>query len=192
MVRVLIVDNDDSFTYNIVELVRGIGGCRFAVVNWRRVHPRDVSRFSHMILSPGPGRVEEYTRVVSLLDSLSLDFPVLGICLGHQLLAWRAGATLERLVPPVHGQAHWIQPVRSHWLFDGLSSPFRAGLYHSWTVDFENIPSEVEVLAFSQGGKVMAIRLRGTMRVGVQFHPESHLTPQGQLLMQNFLKWSGG
>ncbi len=187
MPHVLLIDNDDSFTYNIVDLLRTMPDCQWAVENWRNVRWRR-GMFSHLLFSPGPGVVKEYGPLFRLLDELPAGVPVLGICLGHQVLAWHAGGRLKRLRPPVHGQAHRIRPVQPSPLFEGLPDEFEAGLYHSWAVDEATLPPHVQVIAYSHTGEVMGIHMTGSRWYGVQFHPESHLTPYGRRLLYNFLR----
>ncbi len=184
--RVLLIDNDDSFTYNIVDLLRRLP-CRWEVVPWRRVEVAAARRFTHLIFSPGPGLPREYSRLFSLLEELPPMLPVLGICMGHQILAVHYGGRLVNLRPPVHGQAHRVVPCAASPLWAGFPVPFQAGLYHSWAVDRTTLPGRLVPLAFSDRGVLMAFQVRRTRRFGVQFHPESYLTPEGDRLLYNFL-----
>jgi len=188
--RVWLIDNDDSFTYNIVELLRRLP-CEWALHRWRNISPSMARSFTHIIFSPGPGIPDEYGPLFRLLDDLPSHRPLLGICLGHQVLARHYGAPLLNLHPPVHGQAHAVRPCRPSPLWKGLPVPFQAGLYHSWAVSSRNLPPPLIPTAFSDAGVLMALQVQGRPWFGVQFHPESHLTPHGERLMRNFLDVPG-
>jgi anthranilate synthase component 2 len=184
---ILVVDHYDSFVYNLVQLVEGQGH-RTRVVRSDAATAADLAdgRPDAVILSPGPGRPEDAGCFVELVRALDPGTPFLGVCLGHQALGAAFGARVIRAPEPVHGKASPIHH-RSSGVFDGLPDPFPAGRYHSLVVDRETLPPEVEVLAHTTDGLIMAIGHRSLPRVGVQFHPESILTPAGPRLISNFL-----
>jgi anthranilate synthase component 2 len=184
---ILVVDHYDSFVYNLVQLIEGLGFETEVVrSDAEPVGALVERRPSAVILSPGPGRPEEAGCFVDLLRVLDQATPVLGVCLGHQALGAAMGAVVERAPEPVHGKASEIRHD-STGLFEGLPNPFPAGRYHSLVVRRDGLPPEVEVLAETGDGLVMALRHRDLPRYGVQFHPESILTPDGPRLIENFL-----
>ena len=182
---ILVVDHYDSFVYNLVQLVEGLGR-RTEVVrsDAERAGALAARRPDAVILSPGPGRPEEAGCFVGLLRELDPATPVLGVCLGHQALGAAFGGVVDRAPEPVHGKA---SPIRHEGtgLFAGVPDPFEAGRYHSLVIT--RVPDELEVLARTDDGLVMAVRHRHLPRFGVQFHPESILTPHGPRIVENFL-----
>jgi anthranilate synthase/aminodeoxychorismate synthase-like glutamine amidotransferase len=186
-VTVLVVDHYDSFVYNLVQLVESLGS-RTAVVrsDAQPVAELLALRPDAVILSPGPGRPEDAGCFVELLGALPDDTPVLGVCLGHQALGAAFGGTIDRVPEPVHGKTSAIRHDGTG-LFDGVPDPFDAGRYHSLVLMRDAVPPDLEVIATTDDGLVMAVRHRALPRVGVQFHPESILTPSGPRIVENFL-----
>ena len=185
---VLVVDHYDSFVYNLVQLVESLG--RPTEVVRSDAEPVDAlveRRPEAVILSPGPGRPEEAGCFVDLLRALPGETPVLGVCLGHQALGAAFGGTIGRAPEPVHGKTSAIRHDGTG-LFDGVPDPFEAGRYHSLVIDQRDVPPDLEVVATTDGGLVMAVRHRTLPRHGVQFHPESILTPEGPRIVENFLR----
>ena len=188
---ILVVDHQDSFVYNLVQLVAAmdhqvqvVGSESATAAELVELHPNAV------ILSPGPGRPEQAGCFEELIRALPDATPLLGVCLGHQALATAFGARVVRAPLPIHGKT---SPVfhQGEGLFAGLPSPLRAGRYHSLVVDRSSLPEELEVTAESDDGLVMGLAHRRLPRYGVQFHPESILTPQGPALMSRFLALVG-
>lgn len=188
--NVWIIDHRDSFTWNLAELVRTTG---MAVP---LVMAADDSRLEQavtgkapLILSPGPGTVHDacHRPTFRLLDKLPPNVPVLGVCLGHQILGVHAGAELEQLTEPRHGCRATMYKREPSPLLEGLPGAFQAGLYHSWRLAHTPWPDELAVAAVDAEGHIMSIRHRRLPRFGIQFHPESILTPEGGLIMRNFL-----
>lgn len=184
---VLVVDNYDSFTFNLVQLVASLG----AEVIVRRndaLSVRDALALgaSHIVLSPGPGAPERAGISVEL--ARESDVPLLGVCLGHQALAVALGARVHRAPRAIHGRASRIVHDRTG-LFDGVSQRTEVGRYHSLCVEEATLPSRLVVTARSEAdGVVMALADRERPRVSVQFHPESVLTPEGPRIVRNFLE----
>jgi anthranilate synthase component II len=185
---IFFVDNYDSFTYN---LVQAFGKLDPDVVVARndRFDPREVIRQKPraVVISPGPGRPEDAGRSIEMIAAAEeASLPLLGVCLGHQALGAFHGAAVERAPAPRHGKTSAVRHDGAG-LFAGLSNPFEAGRYHSLVVREEGLPPELAVTARSDDGLVMALAHRSKPAWGVQFHPESVLTPQGEKLLANFL-----
>jgi anthranilate synthase component 2 len=143
-----------------------------------------------VILSPGPGRPEDAGCMLELIEALPAEIPLLGVCLGHQALGVAFGGTVDRAPKPVHGKASLIRHSGTG-LFAGLPDPFEAGRYHSLVIEREDIPEDLAVTAETDDGLVMAVEHRSLPRFGVQFHPESILTPHGPQIVKNFLELVG-
>jgi anthranilate synthase component 2 len=184
---ILVVDHYDSFTYNLVQLIESLG------------HPTEVvksdaepaaalieRRPDAVVLSPGPGRPEDAGVFIELLDMLPPKVPVLGVCLGHQAMGIAAGGRVER-AQPVHGKASLVFH-EGKGILAKIPHPFEGARYHSLVVLRDGLPDELELTAWSEDGSVMAMQHRTLPRFGVQFHPESILTPDGPQIVRSFLE----
>jgi anthranilate synthase/aminodeoxychorismate synthase-like glutamine amidotransferase len=186
---IFFVDNYDSFTWNLVQAI-GKVDADVEVARNDRFDPESVvaKRPSAIVVSPGPGRPE---RAGKSLETIALaereGIPLLGVCLGHQAIAALHGGVVERAPAPRHGKSSRVRHGGAE-LFAGIPSPFDAGRYHSLAVREEGLPEDLEVTAVSEDGVVMAIAHRSKPVYGVQFHPESVLTPHGETLLGNFLR----
>ena len=183
---ILVVDHYDSFVYNLVQLVESLG--RRTEVVRSDAEPAEAlveRRPEAVILSPGPGRPEEAGCFVELLRLLPPETPVLGVCLGHQALGVACGGRVERATP-VHGKASLVHDD-GEGIFEGVRNPYEAGRYLSLVVTREDLPPELVLTAWTEDGLVMGTRHRELPRFGVQFHPESILTPEGPRIVENFL-----
>ncbi len=188
---VLVVDHYDSFVYNLVQLVEAFGVPTEVVRSDAEPASALVEREPDgVILSPGPGRPEAAGCFIGLLRALPAATPVLGVCLGHQALGTALGAEIERAPEPVHGKTSEIRHDGTG-LFAGVPDPFAAGRYHSLVIPSSAVPAELEVIAATDDGLVMGVRHRTLPRFGVQFHPESILTPEGPRIVENFLALTG-
>ena len=188
---ILVVDHYDSFVYNLVQLVEGSGQpTRVIRSDAASAEELVAAEPEGVILSPGPGRPEDAGCFVELVRILDERTPLLGVCLGHQALGAAFGARVVRAPEPVHGKASAVHHDGAGVLA-GLPSPFEAGRYHSLVVDEASLPPEVEVTARTQDGLVMGLQHRTLPRFGVQFHPESILTPEGPRIVANFLALAG-
>jgi anthranilate synthase/aminodeoxychorismate synthase-like glutamine amidotransferase len=186
--RILLVDNYDSFTFNLVQALRALG----AQVMVRRNDAIDVATAralapTHLVISPGPGRPERAGASLPLIRALLGELPILGVCLGHQALALALGSRVERATRPMHGKASRVYHD-GRGIHRGLSVPFVAGRYHSLCVEERGLSSELAISAWSSEGEVLGVRHRSLPAEGVQFHPESVLTPEGGRLLANFLE----
>ena len=190
---IFLVDNYDSFTWNLVQAI-GKTDPDVDVARNDRFDPESViaKRPSAVVVSPGPGRPESAGRslqTIALAEEAGI--PVLGVCLGHQAIAALHGGIVERAPAPRHGKSSRVRHGGAG-LFAGIPSPFEAGRYHSLVVRQGGLPPELEITATSEDGLVMAIAHRSKPVFGVQFHPESVLTPEGEKLIGNFLQLARG
>ena len=186
MEKILIYDNYDSFTYNIVHLVNSLGYDADVYRN-DRISIEQAGAYERMIISPGPGLPCESGILPELLRRYAPHKSILGICLGHQAIGECFGAHLENLPHVYHGVATPVKVIGQDPIFDGLGGEFTVGRYHSWVVSDEDFPSCLNVTARDGNGQIMALAHRRYDVRGVQFHPESILTPQGHILMKNWL-----
>jgi len=188
---ILVIDNYDSFTYNLVQYLEELG----ARV---RVHRNDAvtveeivaSRPSALVISPGPKTPDDAGVSLKAVRTLSGRLPILGVCLGHQAIGQAFGGRIRRAPTLMHGKT---SPIRhdGRTIFHGLPNPFEATRYHSLAVDPESVPAELEISARADDGVIMGLRHRRHPTEGVQFHPESILTPEGRGLLKNFLALGG-
>jgi anthranilate synthase component 2 len=188
--RVFLLDNYDSFTYNLVQLLGRIGA-DVTVARNDQVSVAEVDALNPdaIVISPGPSRPEKAGISVELVRELGPSVPTLGVCLGHQAIGVAYGATVIR-VPPVHGKPSPIHHAAGG-SFGALPTPFTAARYHSLAVERDSLPAELEVTAWSEDGLVMGMRHRSHPVEGFQFHPESILTDDGAALMSAFLSRTG-
>jgi len=188
---ILLLDNYDSFTFNLYQAMAAQG----AEVRVLRNDAAPVAELlalgaTGIVLSPGPGRPEEAGVCLELLAALPPELPVLGVCLGHQALVVHHGGELERDPVPTHGKATLVHHDGGG-LFRGLPNPFPAGRYHSLRAVRERLPACLELSAWTESGLVMGVRHQELPRFGLQFHPESILTPLGERLLARFLTLAG-
>lgn len=186
--KIVVIDNYDSFTYNLVHLLHECG--QEAIV-WRndKFELTDLEAFDHILLSPGPGIPSEAGLLLDVIRHYGPSKKILGICLGLQAIAEVYGGQLFNLSRPVHGTATPVQILEPQEpLFAGLPEQFPVGRYHSWAVDTEGLPSELQVTAVDANGTIMALSHRDLAVKGVQFHPESVLTEYGREMILNWLK----
>ena len=185
--KLLIFDNYDSFTYNIAHAVRALG-VEPDVRRNDRITLEEVDAYDKIIISPGPGIPSEAGILPQLLERYASEKPILGVCLGHQAIGERFGAKLRNLSTVYHGVQTPVHLTADDYIFGGMPSEFEVGRYHSWVVDKSSLPEELQVTAFSPDGEIMAMRHRVYDVRGVQFHPESILTPYGMTIIENWLR----
>jgi anthranilate synthase component 2 len=187
---ILVVDHYDSFTYNLVQLIEGLGReTRVMKSDERAAADLVALKPEAVVLSPGPGHPRDAGCFTELLDLLPDATPVLGVCLGHQALGLECGGTVDRATP-VHGKASLVFH-EGRGILDGVPVPFEGGRYHSLVVERDDLPDVLELTAWTEDGIVMATQHRQLPRFGVQFHPESILTPEGPRIVENFLALTG-
>jgi para-aminobenzoate synthetase component 2 len=190
MVRVLVVDNYDSFVFNLVQYL-GQLGAESAVLRNDDVDPDDATVFDGVLLSPGPGTPEEAGASIALVKICAeAGIPLLGVCLGHQAIGVAYGGIVARAPELLHGKTSEVHHEGAGVLH-GLPDPFTATRYHSLAIDPESLPPELEVTARTESGVIMGVRHRDAPVEGVQFHPESVLTQGGHLLLANWLRQCG-
>ena len=186
-VRILLIDNYDSFTYNLVQAFAARGA---EVLVYRNdaisVDEAIALKATHLVISPGPGRPEGAGISMQMISAFAEITPVLGVCLGHQCLVASLGGKIVRAERLMHGKTSMVDHDDGA-LFAGLSKPFAAGRYHSLYAEEKSLPAELIVSAKTQRGEIMGVRHRTLPLEGVQFHPESILTEHGYALLQNFL-----
>ncbi len=186
MTNVLLIDNYDSFTYNIVQALEVLG-TRIDV----RTHELSVQEAkdfnpSHLVISPGPGRPEDAGNSIAIIEAFSESVPILGVCLGHQAIAVAMGGKVGRANRLLHGKPSQVYHD-NRTVYEGLPNPFNAGRYHSLTVLDDAMPTDLDISSYTSQGEIMGIRHKTLPIEGVQFHPESILTPDGNRLLSNFL-----
>lgn len=186
--KILVFDNYDSFTYNLVHLVEAITGTKTEVYRNDQLPLEKVKDYDKIILSPGPGIPSEAGELLPLIKAYAPSKSILGVCLGHQAIGESFGGTLVNLSTVYHGIATPIDIIRNDGVFKGLPKQIEVGRYHSWVVSEDNFPKDLEITARDGSGMVMALRHRTYDVTGVQFHPESVLTPDGETILRNWLK----
>jgi anthranilate synthase component II len=190
--KILVFDNYDSFTYNLVHLVEKITHTKVDVYRNDKITLEKIKEYDKIILSPGPGIPDEAGLLLALIKEYAATKSILGVCLGHQAIGQAFGGELINLSTVYHGVATNIEvgsrksDVRS-FLFDGLPDEIEVGRYHSWIVSDKNFPDELEVTARDENNYIMALQHKKYDVQGVQFHPESVLTPCGEQIMRNWL-----
>ena len=190
--KILIVDNYDSFTYNLVEIVREYDRCDYDIAMNDRVSVRGAGGYDGFLFSPGPGVPDEAPVMAELIGEYSRSSSFLGVCLGHQVIMEAFGLTLERLGTVRHGVRTSVRLVRPYdYLFNGMTSVFTAGLYHSWGVHYDtNVRYEdhsLRVTGLSDDGIIMAVAHTIFDIRGVQFHPESYMSEDGYRIIHNWI-----
>jgi len=189
---ILMLDNYDSFTYNLVQYIQELVGRDIDVYRNDEITLEEVDAYEIIILSPGPGLPQEAGIMPTLLQRYASAKKILGVCLGHQAIGEAFGASLKNLDHVYHGVETPMQVIGTDTvLFSGVPAIFPAGRYHSWVVEPDSLPDELIVTARDSAGEIMAMRHREHDVFGVQFHPESVMTPDGMQMLENFLSYCG-
>lgn len=186
--KVVIIDNYDSFTYNLAHLFKELGA-EVTVYRNDQFKMNQLDLFDKIILSPGPGIPSEAGQLLDVINTYASKKPILGVCLGHQAIGEFFGGRLTNLSEVFHGVATEGTQFTNDYIFDGLPRRIVMGRYHSWVVDKAGFPDCLEITAESDEGQIMALRHRQYDIHGIQFHPESVLTPEGRTMVDNFLKY---
>ena len=186
MYHIALIDNYDSFTYNLVQLVEQ-AGARVTVLRNDRFALPDLAAYDKLLLSPGPGIPQEAGLLMPVIRTYAATKPILGVCLGEQAIGEAFGASLENLSEVYHGVQTPVKLVAPDYLFDGMEETLMVGRYHSWVVRRSSLPDCLTVTAEDEEGRIMALRHKDYDVRGIQFHPESVLTPDGQRIIANWL-----
>ena len=186
MKKVLVIDNYDSFTYNLVHYLEDLD-CDVTVKRNDKLSIEDVDAFDKIVLSPGPGIPDEAGLLKQIIEVYAPTKSILGVCLGQQAIGEVFGGSLENLDNVYHGVATNVTLcVDDESLFDGLGKTFEVGRYHSWVVN-TNLPASLEATSFDENGQIMSLRHKQFDVKGVQYHPESVLTPNGKTILKNWV-----
>lgn len=187
LMRVLLIDNNDSFTYNIVELLRSLHGAAYDVLSSKGLEMSVLEDYSHIIISPGPMTPSDFPELNDVIAFCEdRDKPLLGICLGHQAICEYFGGRLVRMDKIVHGHKESIGIDNHSIIYNELPDTIDVGLYHSWRIDHHDLPDELLITGMSQEDCLMSVQHRSKMIFGIQFHPESFLTTRGNRILENF------
>ncbi len=184
--NIVIIDNYDSFTYNLSHLVKELGAQVTVLRNDQFTLP-ELEPFDKIILSPGPGIPSEAGLLLDVIRTYAGKKPILGVCLGHQAIGESFGGKLTNLSDVFHGVATPCTITQADYLFEGLPTEIEVGRYHSWVVDTQGLPDCLEVTSQSPEGYIMSLRHKQYDLRGIQYHPESVLTPQGRQILSNWL-----
>ena len=186
--RILLIDNYDSFTYNLVQAFAAQGS-EVLVYRNDAITVDEALAFvaTHLVISPGPGRPDDAGISMDMIGAFAGSIPMLGVCLGHQCLVQHHGGEIVRAGRLMHGKTSRVRHDNGA-LFDGMSQPFEAGRYHSLCANADTMPGDLAVTVETDRGEIMGVRHKELQQEGVQFHPESVLTPEGDILMTNFIR----
>ncbi len=189
---ILVIDNYDSFTYNLVQYLGELGqepvAHRNDAITLKQI---ETMKPSHIIISPGPCTPLEAGISNDVIRHFKGRIPILGVCLGHQCIGYVYGGVIKRAMLPMHGKESLIYHD-GETIFQGVASPITAGRYHSLVIDSESVPATLEISAKTEDGVIMGVRNRRDRVEGVQFHPESIMTPEGHAILTNFLRIKAG
>jgi anthranilate synthase component 2 len=186
--KILVLDNYDSFTYNLVHYLANVSRAKVDVFRNDKIKPAGVKKYDKILLSPGPGLPSEAGILLELIQTYAPVKSILGVCLGQQAIGEVFGGRLVNLDKVYHGVATEMKVLKKDPLFKGIPPRFKAGRYHSWVVDRKKFPEELEITCTDQEGHIMALRHRKYDVRGVQFHPESVLTEHGLKMIENWVK----
>ena len=185
--RILVFDNYDSFTYNLVQYLEKVSSVKVDVFRNDKISLEEIGKYDKILLSPGPGIPSEAGLLLDVIKKYAPTKSILGVCLGQQAIGVVFGGKLVNLDSVYHGVATEMEVVKEDVLFKGLPTKFKAGRYHSWVVDSKNFPNELEITVKDENGYVMGLRHKKFDVRGVQFHPESILTEHGLEIISNWV-----
>lgn len=185
--KILVFDNYDSFTYNLVQIIEQIVGSEVDVFRNDQIALDDIEKYDKIILSPGPGIPDEAGILLELIKKYAPTKSIFGVCLGQQAIAEAFGGSLINLSEIYHGVATEANQVKEHHIFNDLPETLEVGRYHSWAVNTEDFPAELEITSVDKNGMIMSLKHKTYDVHAVQYHPESILTPDGKKILKNFL-----
>ena len=186
--KILVFDNYDSFTYNLVQMIKEQSNASVDVFRNDEIPLEDVQAYDKILLSPGPGIPSESGLLLPLIKTYAATKSILGVCLGQQAIAEAFGGSLTNLSKVYHGIATPIELIGESNLFEGLPTTFQVGRYHSWVVNEQDLPAELKITSKDADGYIMSLEHTSYDVKGVQYHPESVLTPEGAKIIGNWLK----
>jgi anthranilate synthase component 2 len=186
--KLLVLDNYDSFTYNLVHLIEKVSEIPFDVIRNDKISIDAVKAYDKILLSPGPGLPKDAGIMPELIKQYGSSKSILGVCLGLQAIGEAYGGSLKNLETVFHGLATPINIISEDIIFDACPKTFTVGRYHSWVINTNNLPQELQVIATDEQGNIMALKHRTQDVRGVQFHPESILSEYGETMIHNWLK----
>ncbi|MDP4267289.1 MAG: aminodeoxychorismate/anthranilate synthase component II [Bacteroidota bacterium] len=187
--KILVFDNYDSFTYNLVHLIKGLGYENVEVFRNDKIDLKGIEKYDKILLSPGPGIPSEAGILTEVLKTYSPTKSIFGVCLGMQAIGEVFGGRLINLKEVYHGVSTCINVLRKdHYIFKNIPDHFNVGRYHSWAVDNNNFPKELEITGIDENGCIMSLKHRIYDVSGVQYHPESILTENGEQIIKNWLE----
>ena len=185
--HILVLDNYDSFTYNLVQMIEQIIGGKVDVFRNDKISLEEVEKHDKIILSPGPGIPEEAGILLDLIKTYAPTKSIFGVCLGQQAIAEAFGGSLINLKEIYHGVATKSEQIKEHKIFKNLPKILEVGRYHSWAVNPEDFPEELEITSIDEHGMIMSLKHKTYDVHAVQYHPESILTPNGKQILENFI-----
>lgn len=185
--KLVLIDNYDSFTYNVVECLRRMNDVSYKVMKVDAINYATISESDAIFISPGPGLPQDYPQLFEIMDEFASTKAIFGLCLGHQLIGNYYGGSLVNLRQVFHGRRMQINILDHNTVFRGLPSAINVGRYHSWVVEPSSLPEVLLITAEDENGNIMALKHRYLPIEGVQFHPESYMTSQGRAIITNFL-----
>jgi len=185
--KILVFDNYDSFTYNLVQMIEQIAGEKVDVLRNDQVPLQDIEKYDKIILSPGPGIPEEAGILLEVIKKYAPTKSIFGVCLGQQAIAEAFGGSLINLTEIYHGVATESKQVKEHSIFKNLPETLEVGRYHSWAVNPDDFPEELEITSIDKNGMIMSLKHKTYDVHAVQYHPESILTPDGKKILANWL-----
>ncbi len=186
--KLLVLDNYDSFTYNLVHLIEKVSEVPFDVIRNNKISIEDVKTYDKILLSPGPGLPKDAGIMPELIKTYGASKSILGVCLGLQAIGEAYGGTLKNLDTVFHGIATPINIISEDVIFNNCPKSFTVGRYHSWVINNNQLPADLQITATDEQGNIMALKHKTHAVRGVQFHPESILSEYGETMIQNWLK----
>ncbi len=188
MKKVIIIDNHDSFSWNLAQLFAENPACEVVVESIDEVSLPDLEPYDKIVISPGPDVPSNYPKISEILCEFYKRKSILGVCLGHQSIVEFFGGKLVNLDEVYHGIREEISINKSHYVFEGLEQTIKVGLYHSWAAEADTLPDSLEVIAKSKNGIIMGVFHKEYDMIGIQFHPESYMTECGNVMIDNWIK----
>ena len=185
--KILVLDNYDSFTYNLVQMIEQITDARVDVFRNDQISLEDIEKYDKIVLSPGPGIPEEAGILLDVIKKYAPSKSILGVCLGQQAIAEAFGGSLINLSEIYHGVATEATKITNHKILHNLPDILEVGRYHSWAVNPEDFPAELEITSVDKNGMIMSLKHKTYDVHAVQYHPESILTPHGKQILENFI-----